>query len=72
MAVPKKKVSPSRQGMRRSHRKAKSQAMSSCPHCGEVKKSHHVCLHCGQYRGVLVFMTKAQIRAKKASEETSA
>jgi large subunit ribosomal protein L32 len=25
--------------------------MSSCPNCGEMKKPHRVCPHCGHYKG---------------------
>ena len=52
MAVPKKRTSKSRKNMRRSHHALKYTAASeSCPTCGELKLRHHVCDHCGQYRG---------------------
>ena len=51
MAVPKKKVSPSRRGMRRSHEALPTQAHAECPNCGELKRPHHVCSHCGHYDG---------------------
>ncbi len=49
MAVPKKKVSPSRQGMRRSHHAHKVVASMECSNCGELKRPHHVCASCGHY-----------------------
>lgn len=49
MAVPKKKISQSRRGMRRSHDSLKVSAYAECPSCGELKRPHHVCGECGQY-----------------------
>jgi large subunit ribosomal protein L32 len=51
MAVPKKKTSPSRRGMRRSHEALSSSAHHECANCGELKRPHHVCSHCGYYAG---------------------
>lgn len=51
MAVPKKKTSPSRAGMRRSHHALTAQAHAECANCGELKRPHHVCAHCGHYDG---------------------
>ena len=49
MAVPKRKTSPSRAGMRRSHHALHAQAYAECGNCGEMKRPHHVCSHCGHY-----------------------
>ncbi|HQT68661.1 MAG: 50S ribosomal protein L32 [Rhodospirillales bacterium 20-60-12] len=49
MAVPKRKTSPSRRGMRRSHHALTTQAHSECANCGELKRPHNVCAHCGHY-----------------------
>jgi len=51
MAVPKKKVSPSRRGMRRSHEALPRESSLECPNCGELKRPHHVCASCGHYDG---------------------
>jgi large subunit ribosomal protein L32 len=51
MAVPKKKVSPSRRGMRRSHEALSKPASQECPNCGELKRPHHICPSCGHYDG---------------------
>jgi large subunit ribosomal protein L32 len=50
MAVPKKKTSPSRRNMRRSHHALPTAAYAECPNCGELKRPHHVCPSCGYYR----------------------
>jgi large subunit ribosomal protein L32 len=51
MAVPKRKTSPSRRGMRRSHEALPHEAHAECPNCGELKRPHHICPHCGYYDG---------------------
>lgn len=51
MAVPKKKTSPSRRGMRRSHEALTVTASQDCANCGELKRPHHICSHCGHYDG---------------------
>ena len=51
MAVPKRKTSPSRRGMRRSHEALGTEAHNECSNCGELKRPHHVCGHCGHYDG---------------------
>jgi large subunit ribosomal protein L32 len=50
MAVPKKKVSKSRRNMRRAHHALPSMAYLECKNCGELKRPHTVCSHCGYYR----------------------
>lgn len=51
MAVPKRKKSPSRRNMRRSHHALKPSAHAECKNCGELKRPHHVCGSCGYYDG---------------------
>ncbi len=52
MAVPKKRTSSSRRGMRRAHDHINySAAVESCPSCGEPKRRHHACDACGEYKG---------------------
>ena len=56
MAVPKKRTSKSRKNMRRAHHHIKYTAATIlCDGCGEIKRLHHVCPQCGQYRGRQVF-----------------
>ncbi|MFT4581767.1 MAG: large subunit ribosomal protein L32 [Gammaproteobacteria bacterium] len=50
MAVQKNKVTPSVRGMRRSHDKLKSVALSEDPTTGEIHRRHHVSAD-GYYRG---------------------
>jgi large subunit ribosomal protein L32 len=59
MAVPKKKVSPSRRDMRRAHEALKTSAYVECKNCGELKRPHHVCGSCGYYDGREVTAAKA-------------
>jgi large subunit ribosomal protein L32 len=51
MAVPKRKTTPSRRNMRRSHHALAVTGSVECPNCGEVKLPHHVCGSCGHYDG---------------------
>jgi large subunit ribosomal protein L32 len=51
MAVPKRKTSPSRRGMRRSHEALPHEAHHECANCGELKRPHHICAACGHYDG---------------------
>ncbi|OAG27802.1 50S ribosomal protein L32 [Thermodesulfatator autotrophicus] len=56
MAVPKRKSSRSRRGMRRAHKSLKAPAVSVCPKCKSPKLPHRICPSCGTYRGK-VFLT---------------
>lgn len=51
MAVPKKKTSKAKKNMRRSHDGLAAIAISTCGKCGAPKRSHRVCLECGDYNG---------------------
>ncbi len=67
MAVPKRKVSPSRRGMRRSHQALSTEAHAECPNCGELRRPHNICVSCGHYDGREVVSAgkalKAAVRA---------
>ena len=58
MAVPKKKVSPSRRGNRRSHDSLTKTNVIECENCGAEKIAHHICSSCGHYRKRQVFNVK--------------
>jgi large subunit ribosomal protein L32 len=59
MAVPKRKTSPSRRNMRRSHHALSPDAHAECANCGELKRPHHVCAACGHYDGREVVAAEA-------------
>lgn len=50
-ALPKQRVTRSRQGDRRQHHKLAPRHIVRCPNCREYKETHHVCLSCGFYAG---------------------
>lgn len=50
MAVPKKKTSKSKKGMRRSHHRVAKPSVIMCE-CGEPSLPHRVCPSCGKYKG---------------------
>lgn len=51
MPVPKRRTSKSKKNMRRAHDALTAPAVVACPECGEPAIRHHVCQHCGMYRG---------------------
>jgi large subunit ribosomal protein L32 len=51
MAVPKKRTSSTKRGMRRSHDSLAAPTLTVCPQCGKAKLPHTVCPACGYYRG---------------------
>ncbi len=51
MAVPFRRVSKTKKGMRRSHQALSVSGMIACPNCGELTLAHRVCSNCGYYKG---------------------
>ena len=51
MAVPKRKTSQSRKGMRRSHDGLTLPPIIRCSRCNAFMERHTVCGECGYYRG---------------------
>jgi large subunit ribosomal protein L32 len=51
VAVPKRKISPSRRGKRRSADALKGQAYVEDKESGELRRPHHIDLKTGMYRG---------------------
>ena len=58
MAVPKRKTSPSRRGMRRSHDALKQPTYVEDKTSGELRRPHHVDLKTGMYRGRQILTPK--------------
>jgi large subunit ribosomal protein L32 len=59
MAVPKRKTSPSKRNMRRSHHALTPTKFQECPNCGELKLPHNLCSACGHYNGREIVSTEA-------------
>ncbi|MFB0545961.1 MAG: 50S ribosomal protein L32 [Anaerolineae bacterium] len=64
-ALPKRKISKGRRNRRRSHHALRLPHLIACPQCHEPRLPHHVCLFCGNYKGVEVVAIKAK---KKEAE----
>ncbi len=60
MAVPKRKTSPSKRGMRRSADALKRPAYVEDKDSGELRRPHHIDLKTGMYRGRQVLKPKAE------------
>ena len=65
MAVPKKKISSSKRGMRRSHLALTESLVMECPNCGAEKRPHHVCPSCGYYNGRQLVQLKKEENKKE-------
>ncbi|RMA93293.1 50S ribosomal protein L32 [Hydrogenothermus marinus] len=52
MAAPKRKKSKAKTAMRKAqwYKKLNIPGISLCPECGQPKKPHRVCPHCGYYK----------------------
>lgn len=49
--LPKKRYPKARQGARRSHLALKLVGLTRCPQCRTMRRPHHPCPVCGQYKG---------------------
>lgn len=58
MAVPKRKTTPSKRGMRRAHDAIGSTAYVEDKDSGELRRPHHVDLKSGMYRGKQILEPK--------------
>jgi large subunit ribosomal protein L32 len=67
MAVPKRKTSPSRRNMRRSHHALGTPAVIEDKDSGEMRRPHHIDLKSGMYKGRQVIVRRE--RAEAADEE---
>lgn len=71
MAVPKKKISMSRRGMRRSHDKLKPINIAFDKNTGGPKLSHHISSEDGFYNGRKVFTPKSMMSTEVEGESGS-
>ena len=69
MAVPKRKTTPSKRNMRRSHHRAGTQLFAEDKKSGELRRPHHIDLSTGMYRGKQIIVKKAK---KEEPAETTA
>ena len=60
MAVPRRKTSPSRRGMRRSGHKMQGITYVEDQQTGELHRPHHVNLKTGMYRGKQILEPKSE------------
>jgi large subunit ribosomal protein L32 len=58
VAVPKRKTSPSRRGMRRSADALKPEAYVEDKDSGELRRPHHIDLKTGKYKGRQILKPK--------------
>lgn len=70
MAVPKRRSSPTKVRMRRSHQALSKVRLYPCPKCGQAKLPHSACGNCGTYQGrsvidVLKKVTKNERKRKE-------
>jgi large subunit ribosomal protein L32 len=63
MAVPRRKTSPSRRGMRRSADALKAPTYVEDKDSGELRRPHHVDLKTGMYKGRQVLKPKTPVEA---------
>lgn len=75
MAEPKKKMTSTRSGARRSQIKLKKLSLTECKQCHTPKPPHMVCMVCGKYDGKKVLDVEKKenkVKPQEASEEASA
>lgn len=72
MAEPKKKLSHSRSGARRSQLHMHEQILIACKQCKTPKMPHVVCAICGSFNGEKVLDMDKKDKKVKTEEETSA
>ena len=69
MAVPRRKTSPSRRGMRRSADALKKPTYAEDKDSGELRRPHHLDLKTGMYKGRQVLKAKKESwRGRKAGK----
>ena len=69
MAVPQRRISKTRKRMRRTHFKLTATGLVTCPKCGAMIKSHHVCPKCGYYDGKVEYLNGKVVKAEEKKAE---
>ena len=69
MAVPKKKVSKAKRGMRRAHKNIRKVHISFDSVTGEPKLPHHLSLEDGYYNGKKVIKIKDKKQGEKSDQK---
>ena len=72
MAEPKKRLTSTRSGKRRSHLALEVQSLSLCPKCKSKKLPHRICPNCGFYKGVDLLKLEEKARAKEGRRKARA
>ena len=72
MAVPRRKTSPSRRGMRRSADALKKPTYVEDKDSGELRRPHHLDLKTGMYKGRQVLKPKKEARSSGAGRRALA
>ncbi|RME44385.1 MAG: 50S ribosomal protein L32 [Chloroflexi bacterium] len=62
--LPKRRVSRTRRNKRRTHDSLMAVHLVDCPQCHSPRLPHHVCPHCGFYRGVEVVAVEEEAAAE--------
>ena len=70
MAVPKKKTSVSRKGLRRAgqHHKLYRKHPYSCSNCGATALPHKICSSCGHYKGKEMVAMAVEDESEESAE----
>ena len=63
-ALPKRKLSSTRRGKRRSHLRLVLASLVPCPRCRALHMAHRVCHSCGTYAGRQVIQIKTKTAEK--------
>lgn len=69
MAEPKKRLTRSRSGARKSHDALKQSSLTICKNCKSTKLPHFVCSNCGFYNGKKIVKSKKETEIETKQKE---
>lgn len=69
MAEPKKRLTSTRSGNRRSHLATQAKKLTSCNKCQSPALAHHVCSQCGYYKGEDILELERKEQEKKQRQK---